>query len=54
MDDIMNAKIGKLTREIEAYKQAISDTQNALAAAERELDEELSCSVEENSPIYIW
>ncbi len=50
----MNAKIEKLTRDIEAYKQAISDAQNALAAAEQELDEELSCSVEKSGPTYIW
>lgn len=47
----METKIEKLTREIETYKQAISDAQNALASAEQELDEELSRSAEEDGSV---
>ena len=37
----MENKIEKLTREIDNYKEAIQEAQDALAAAEQELDEEL-------------
>ena len=39
--DKMENKIEKLTREIDIYKEAIREAQEALAAAEQELDEEL-------------
>ena len=39
--DKMENKIEKLTREIDNYKEAIKEAQEALAAAEQELDEEL-------------
>lgn len=34
-------RIRQITREIEAYQQAIEDAEGALAEAERELQEEL-------------
>ena len=34
-------RIRKISEEIEQYKQAIQDAEDALAEAERELDEEL-------------
>ncbi len=39
--DMLENKIEKLTREIDTYKEAIKEAQEALAAAEQELDEEL-------------
>ena len=44
-------EIQKLMEEIEIYKQAIQDAQDALDAAERELDEVLDYEYEkENGP----
>ena len=44
-------EIQKLMREVETYKQAIQDAQDALDAAEKELDEILAYEYEqENSP----
>lgn len=40
MSELEN-RIQQLTADINAYKQAIEDAQNALAAAEQELDQEL-------------
>ena len=44
-------EIQKLMEEVEIYKQAIRDAQDALDAAEKELDEVLEYEYEqENSP----
>ena len=40
-------RIRKISEEIERYKQAIQDAENALAEAERELDEELDARWQE-------
>ena len=39
--DIIKAKIQGILKDIKAYEQAIDDAQNALDAAERELNEAL-------------
>ena len=46
-NDILKAKIQKLLKDIKVYEQAISDAQNALDAAERELNDALNQQVEE-------
>ena len=46
-NDIVKAKIQKLLKDIKVYEQAISDAQNALDAAERELNDALNQQVEE-------
>jgi len=40
-------RIRQITREIEAYQQAIEDAEGALAEAERELQEVMEFSPEE-------
>ena len=45
----LETRIQKLTREIDSYKEAIREAQNALAAAEQELDEELAYQAEAES-----
>ena len=37
----METKIQQILSDIDAYKEAIEEARNALAAAEQELDEEL-------------
>lgn len=37
----METKIQQILSDIDAYKEAIEEAQNALAAAEQELDQEL-------------
>ena len=39
-------RIRKISEEIEQYKQAIQDAEDALAEAERELDEELEARLQ--------
>lgn len=39
-------RIRKISEEIEQYKQAIQDAEDALAEAERELDEELEARMQ--------
>ena len=41
MDEIMNEQIKKLSEEIGVYERTIQNAQDALDAAERELDEYL-------------
>ena len=45
-NDILKAKIQKLLKDIKVYEQAISDAQNALDAAERELNEAMEEQLE--------
>ena len=40
-DQSMETKIQQILSDIDAYKEAIEEAQNALAAAEQELDQEL-------------
>ena len=40
-EETMGNKIEKLLKEIEIYKKAIQDAEDALASAEKELDETL-------------
>lgn len=40
-DTAMENKIQQILSDIDAYKEAIEEAQNALAAAEQELEEEL-------------
>ena len=42
MDEIMYGQIKKLSEEIGVYEQAIQNAQDALDAAERELDDYLA------------
>jgi len=46
-------RIEKLKREIEGYQQAIEDAQNALAAAEQELNEELARQMEAKPKLHL-
>lgn|GEM_PF-5876246 len=46
-NDILKAKIQKLLKDIKVYEQAISDAQNALDAAERELNGVMEHQLEE-------
>jgi len=41
MEDRMENRIAKITKDIEAYQEAIENAEGALAEAERELVEEL-------------
>ncbi len=45
--DINKAKIQKILKDIKVYEQAITDAQNALDAAERELNEAMEEQMEE-------
>ncbi len=47
MDEIMQARMKKLEKELEEYKQAICDAQDALDTAERELTAALEDRLEE-------
>lgn len=40
-NEIMENRIAEITRDIEAYEEAIENAEGALAEAERELNEEL-------------
>ena len=40
-DNSLQEKLRELNREIEIYKQAIQDAEDALASAEKEMDETL-------------
>ena len=44
LNDIQKKKIQKLFDEVETYKQAIRDAEDALASADQELDEVLDTS----------
>lgn len=46
-DSAMENKIQQILSDIDAYKEAIEEAQNALAAAEQELDEELESAFSE-------
>ena len=45
--DIIKARIQKILKDIKVYEQAITDAQNALDAAERELNEAMEEQMEE-------
>ncbi len=45
--DIIKARIQKILNDIKVYEQAITDAQNALDAAERELNEAMEEQMEE-------
>ena len=45
--DIIKARIQKILKDIKVYEQAITDAQNALDAAERELNEAMEEQLEE-------
>ena len=45
--DIIKARIQKILKDIKVYEQAIADAQNALDAAERELNEAMEEQMEE-------
>ena len=45
--DIIKTKIQKILKDIKVYEQAIADAQNALDAAERELNEAMEEQLEE-------
>ena len=44
--DIIKARIQKILNDIKVYEQAITDAQNALDAAERELNEAMEEQME--------
>ena len=46
-NDIIKTKIQKILKDIKVYEQAIADAQNALDAAERELNEAMAEQLEE-------
>lgn len=45
--DIIKVRIQKILKDIKVYEQAIADAQNALDAAERELNEAMEEQLEE-------
>ena len=46
-EEMKDSKIQELMKEVEVYRQAIRDARDALAAADGELDEELTSRYEE-------
>jgi len=46
----MKERLTKLDEEIEVYKQAIRDAQDALASAEQEMDKLLAAASEQEQP----
>lgn len=46
MDELMQAGMRKLEKDLDAYERAILEAEEALAAAERELNEELARRME--------